>query len=63
MTALGRFPALDLDPLGHAAPGAARRRRGRRGDRQGARRGGLGLGEGANNDARGEVEAPAPAGA
>ena len=39
MTALGRFPALDLTALGHAAPGAAGRRRRRPGDRQGARRG------------------------
>ena len=38
LTALGRFPALDLEGSGDAAPRPARRGRGRRGDRQGASR-------------------------
>ena len=37
LTAMGRFPALDLAASRHDAAGAAGGRRGRRGDRQGAR--------------------------
>ena len=59
LTAMGRFPALDLAASGHDAAGAAGRRRRRRGDRQGAGRGHRhALDKGVAG--RGRVASPAP---